>query len=120
MSSTNLASGVSGKTIRFAWKDGPTKGKVHEHVFHKDGTVEWRDADQDAGKQPDAKKADAKPERPKFVDEEIASGIRLVSYLADSSFTLTVVLNSESGLIAGVASNEKTWVPVHGSFEIVT
>jgi hypothetical protein len=33
---------------------------------------------------------------------------------------LTVVLNSHSGQIVGIASNEKTWVPVHGSFEVVT
>jgi hypothetical protein len=113
MSSTNLAAGVSGKTVRFAWKDGPTKGMVHEHVFHRDGTVQWHAAD---GKPP---AQDAKPERPKFLDEEIASGIRLVSYLAASGFTLTVVLNSQNGSINGVASNDKTWMAVHGAFEVV-
>jgi hypothetical protein len=120
MSSTDLTSGVARKTIRFAWKDGPTKGKVHEHVFHPDGTVEWHDAGQGAGKKPDAAKADAKPERPKFADEEIAPGIRLVSYLASSGFTLTVVLNSQNGSITGVASNDKTWMPIHGAFEVVS
>jgi hypothetical protein len=112
MSSTNLASGVSGKTVRFAWTDGPTKGMVHEHVFHADGTVEWHAADKPAGK-------DAKPERPKYLDEEIASGVRLVSYLASSGFTLTVVLNSQNGSIHGVASSDKTWTPVHGAFEVM-
>ena len=116
MSTTDLTSGVARKTIRFAWKDGPTKGKVHEHVFHADGTVEWHDAEQ-KGKAP--AKADAKPERPKFLDEEIASGIRLVSYLSSGGFTLTVVLNSQNGSIAGVASNDKTWMPVHGAYEVV-
>jgi hypothetical protein len=115
MSSTDISSGVARKTIKFAWKDGPTKGKVHEHVFHADGTVEWRD---EAAKAAPGK-ADAKPERPKFADEEIASGIRLVSYLASSGYTLTVVLNSQNGSITGVASNDKTWMPVHGAYEVV-
>lgn len=109
MSSTDLASGVAGKTIRFSWKDGPTKGKVHEHVFGKDGTVQWHAA----GEAPAAG-----AEKPKFVDEEIAPGVRLVSYLASSGFTLTVVLNSQTGAISGIASNDKTWMPVHGSFEV--
>jgi hypothetical protein len=30
-----------------------------------------------------------------------------------------VVLNSQNGSITGVASNDKTWVPVHGAFEVV-
>ena len=115
MSSTDLGTGVARKTIKFAWKDGPTKGKVHEHVFHADGTVEWHDAAAKAS----PGKADAKPERPKFVDEEITSGIRLVSYLASSGYTLTVVLNSQNGSITGVASNDQTWMPVHGAFEVV-
>ena len=116
MSTTDLKAGVARKTIRFAWKDGPTKGKVHEHVFHADGTVDWHDAD-DAGKKP--AKGEAKPDRPKFLDEEIASGIHLVSYLSSSGFTLTVVLNSQNGSITGVASDDKTWMPVHGAFEVV-
>lgn len=116
MSTANLTSGVARKTIRFAWKDGPTKGKVHEHVFHADGTVDWHDA-AEAAKEP--AQADAQPERPKFLDEEIANGIRLVSYLSSSGYTLTVVLNSQNGSITGVASNDKTWMPVHGAFEVV-
>jgi len=29
---------ITGKTLRFSWKDGPTKGETHEHVFHEDGS----------------------------------------------------------------------------------
>jgi hypothetical protein len=36
---------ISGKTLRFTWTDGPTKGESHEHVFHEDGSVEFRKAD---------------------------------------------------------------------------
>ncbi|HWI83663.1 hypothetical protein [Ramlibacter sp.] len=113
--STDLATGVTGKIIRFSWTDGPTKGAAHVHVFHEDGTVEWHSADQaathDSGR--------AGVDRPAFADEAVASGVRLISYLSSSGFTLTVVLNSLTGRIAGIASNEKTWVPVHGFFELV-
>ena len=39
MTDIDRAAEIRGKTIRFAWTEGPTKGKTHEHVFHQDGTV---------------------------------------------------------------------------------
>ena len=39
---SKLSDQVCGKTIRLSWADDPTKGTTQEHVFHKDGTVEWR------------------------------------------------------------------------------
>jgi hypothetical protein len=112
---TSLTDGVKGKIIRFTWRDGPTKGAIHEHAFHPDGTVMWKDAQGDGKSKPGAP-----ADRPRYWEEGIATGIRLVSYLAASGYTLTVVLNEESGLIAGIASNEKNWVPVHGSYEVVS
>ena len=44
MPGVQRAPAIRGKTIRLTWTDGPTKGTTHEHVFHDDGTVEWRDA----------------------------------------------------------------------------
>jgi len=44
MPDPELTDAVRGHTIRFTWMGGPTEGKTHEHVFHADGTVEWRDA----------------------------------------------------------------------------
>jgi hypothetical protein len=114
--STDLTAGVTGKTLRFSWTEGPTKGAKHDHVFHDDGTVEWHPA----GEREKGGRPGEAVERPKVLDEGIASGIRLVSYLSRSGFTLTVVLNAQTGLIAGVASNDKTWVPVRGSFEVMT
>ena len=102
---------VRGKTLRFTWKDGPTKGATHEHAFHEDGTVEWRSAAAGA-------KQEGGGERVRFVDERIADGIRLVSYLSESGYTLTVVLNFQSRSIVGVASNNSQWMPVHGSLEV--
>jgi hypothetical protein len=108
---------LCGKTVRFAWNDGPTRGAIHEHVFHDDGTVEWRRAGTAAGYGAGFAR---KPERPKYADEKVADGVRMVSYRSDSGYTLTAVLNFGDHTIVGVASNERNWVPVHGSFEIVS
>ena len=40
MDDVRKANLVRGKTIRFSWTDGPTKGETQEHVFHDDGSVE--------------------------------------------------------------------------------
>jgi hypothetical protein len=65
------SSAITGKTIRFAWKDGPTGGKTYEHIFHRDGTVEWHEAD----KQGSRKGANGTAaERVKFADEKTSDG----------------------------------------------
>jgi hypothetical protein len=102
-------SDVRGKTLRFTWTDGPTQGATHEHVFHEDGTVEWHSAA--AGTKQD------RPERVRFADERVAEGVRLASYLSRSGYTLTLVLNFQRRSIAGVASNDSQWMPVHGTLE---
>lgn len=101
---------IRGKTIRFVWKGGPTEGTTHEHVFHEDGTVEWRDV-----KEPQ-KDGPAK-ERPKYAAIRVEDGIYLVSYLAGSGYTLTVVLNERDKSLVGFASGAKEWFPVQGTFE---
>ena len=98
---------VTGKTLRFTWTDGPTKGEAHEHVFHEDGSVEFRKAGSDG----------------KFKREErygaarVSDDVEIVSYLASSGYTLTVALNFRDRSIAGFASNDKQWFPVTGKFE---
>ena len=109
---------IRGKTHRWTWTDGPTKGKVHEHVFHEDGTVEWRDADTPQADK--SQKADSEPkERPEYAAIKVAEDVYVVSYLAPSGFTLTVVLNFQDHKIVGFASGEKDWYPVQGTFEVV-
>ena len=110
---------LRGKSVRFSWSDGPTKGTTHEHVFHDDGTVEWHAVGGGNGNG-NGRKDPGNAERPRFVDESVADGVRMVSYLSDSGYTLTAVLNFSDKSVVGVASNEKTWAPVHGSFEIVS
>jgi hypothetical protein len=111
MITSGLSDQVCGKTIRLSWTDGPTKGTTQEHVFATDGTVRWQSATK-AG-------SDKAPERPPYVGIKITDEVCLVSYLSKSGYTLTVVLNFSDKSTAGVASNEVTWVPVRGSFEVM-
>jgi hypothetical protein len=102
---------VRGRTIRLIWTEGPTKGATHEHVFHQDGTVEWYD--------PKAPKASDPKERPKYGAHRVADGIYMVSYLAPSGYTLTVVLNFRDHNVGGFASGAQEWYSVEGTFEVI-
>ena len=114
---------IRGSTIRFSWIDGPTKGTTHEHVFHEDGTVEWHAVDEAferrEGRSPHAP-TDRKADRPRYYSVEVTDDFWLVSYLSNSGYTLTVVLNFEDGSIVGIASNDRNWIPVHGHFQVRT
>jgi hypothetical protein len=115
MTDVERAAAVRGKTIRMTWIAGPTKGSTHEHVFHEDGTVEWRDAGtgRSSGEPAGAK------EKPDYAAVRVADDIYAVSYLAGSGYTLTVVLNFRKRTIVGFASSSKDWHPVQGTFEVV-
>jgi MoaF N-terminal domain len=108
MGSAERADAIRGKTIRLKWSEGPTKGKTHEHVFHEDGTVEWHEP---GGAPP--------KERPEYGATKVADEIYVVSYLAGSGFTLTVVLNFRNRSVVGFASGAKDWFPVRGTLEVV-
>ena len=117
MTSAQRAAEVRGKTIRLKWMDGPTKGKTHEHRFHEDGTVDWKDAD--APTQPAGAKASTTQEgRVEYSAVKVSDDVYLVSYLAKSGFTLTVALNFDDNSMAGFASNSTEWHPVSGTFEV--
>jgi hypothetical protein len=111
---------VQGRTIRFRWTEGPTKGITHEHVFHEDGSVEWRDvAPSKAAPPAEApQRADAS-ERPAYAAIKVAEEAVVVSYLAASGYTLTVVLNFRNHQLVGFASSAREWFPLRGSFEVV-
>jgi hypothetical protein len=49
----------------------------------------------------------------------VAADISLVSYLASSGYTLTVVLNFQDRSIVGFASGAKEWYPLRGRLEVV-
>jgi hypothetical protein len=102
---------IKGRKMRFTWNDGPTQGKTYEHVFHENGTVDFRAA----GEHGEA----AAGERPSYAAERVADGVYAVSYLAKGGYTLTAVLNFGNRRIVGFASDASHWYPVHGSFEVV-
>ena len=115
---------VRGKTIRYIWLEGPTQGKTYEHVFHPDGTVEWREVGGAAGKtEPASKSAAPKAaaaEQAPYAAMEAADNVYAVSYLSPNGYTLTVVLDFKTKRMVGIASGATTWVPVAGRFEVVS
>jgi hypothetical protein len=97
---------VRGKKIKWTYSDGPVKGMLFEHAFGTDGTVTWRDASGTAG-----------PTEPSATYQamQITPDVYAVTYLASSGWTLTTVVDSRSGKIVSVASNEKQLVVQHGT-----
>lgn len=123
MKNVDRAAAIRGKTLRFIWAEGPTQGRTHDHVFHSDGTVTWSDAAGSKPAQP-ADSAAAKPkekpkEKPQYGATRITDEIYIVSYLAGSGYTLTVVVNFEDQQLVGFASSAKEWYPVRGTFQVV-
>lgn len=110
---------IRGKTIQFKWTEGPTTGTTHEHVFHEDGTVEWRDAERSGPRQPGSSQTPGREEKPVYAATKVAEQTYVISYLAGSGYTLTVVLNFGNRQLIGFASSAKEWYPVRGSFEVV-
>jgi phenolic acid decarboxylase len=106
-----LAEAVRGKKLRFNWTDGPTKGARHDHHFHKDGAVEFRDAQA----APDDKWTREK----EYSAVQVSDDVYLVSYLGSSGYTLTVALNFKDKRMVGIASGAKDWHPVEGTFEVL-
>ncbi|HET7010858.1 MAG TPA: hypothetical protein VFI11_08805 [Anaerolineales bacterium] len=107
---------IRGKTIRWTWTDGPTKGLTHEHVFHTDGTVEWREID---GRSPASGESAPVRERVEYAAMETGREVCLVSYLAPAGYTLTVAMNLHNRTMVGIASGAREWYPVRGTFEVV-
>lgn len=120
MTDVERAAEIRGKTIRFVWTEGPTKGKTHQHVFHPDGTVTWSDAAASKKTRPAGTAAGEAKERPQYAATKVADKVYLVSYLAPSGYTLTVVLNFDDQRLVGIASSAKDWHPVSGTFLVVT
>ena len=118
MGEVDRAAAVRGKTIRFVWTEGPTKGKTHQHVFSEDGTVTWRDADTSKSEQPRSGAAANAKEKSQYAATMVTEGVYIVSYLAPSGYTLTVVLNFGDKQLVGFASSAKDWHPVRGTFDV--
>src|SRR4051794_6782774 len=112
-----------GKTIQWTYDDGPMAGKSFEHTFGDDGTVTWRETGGEAAaKKPPTngtKKAGKGTEaKAKYEVAPINEDVCAVSYLSESGFTLTSVLDFDSGTVVSFASNEKELIPQRGMFEV--
>ena len=102
---------ISGKTIRWSYEDGPTKGMKFEHVFALDGTVTYTSVGQ-------ASAGAGEGERPKYEVAPVGADVWAVAYLARSGWTLTSVLDFGTHGIVSVASNEKELFVQRGTFEV--
>jgi len=102
---------ILGKTIRWTWTEGPTKGTTNEHVFNEDGTVTWRVVEGPAKGRSNTEK--------EYAAWKITDDVLAVSYLAQSGYTLTVILNFRDNNMVGFASGAKEWYPIKGTFQLV-
>jgi len=114
MKQQSLKDGVHGQTMRWTWTDGPTKGTTHEHTFNDDGTVVWHKVTGDAQPKPEQN-----GEHAEYAVFKVTDDVSAVSYLSDSGYTLSVVLNFADKDLVGFASNSEQWYPVKGKFEVV-
>ncbi len=115
---------LAGSTLRFTFTDGPTRGKTYEHMFSENGTVSFRDVDgaeASGARGANGKAAGAESkEAPRYGAFRVGDHIQAISYLASNGYTLTVVLDSNTGELQGFASNDKEWYQLHGTFEVVS
>jgi hypothetical protein len=117
------ANHVRGKTIRWTYDDGPMKGKTFEHRFGDDGMVSWREVGGAAAPKAPTNGSSKTPQpaedsSAKYEAVPINEDVQAVSYLSGSGFTLTSILDFNSGTVVSFASNEKQLVPQRGMFEV--
>lgn len=108
MITSEISEQVRGRSLSFVWTDGPAKDSTHIHVFHDDGTVQWHSVE-----------SNETSERPAYMAVRMDEDLCLVSYLSQSGYTLTVVLDFIEESLTGVASNDKRWYPVRGHFQVL-
>jgi len=102
---------LTGTTINWSFEDGPMARVHFEHELNADGSVTWRILD--------GQHKDAVGRAPSYAAERVNHDTWVVSYLSPSGHTLTVVMNLVDGSAFGIASNDTSWVPMRGRFEIV-
>jgi hypothetical protein len=102
---------LSGKIIRWKFVDGPTAGITFEHTLHPDGSIMWRAID--------GPYQGASQREKRYGAVRVSEQTWVVSYLAASGHTLTVVLNFANHQATAFASDDKTWHQLSGTFELV-
>jgi hypothetical protein len=98
-----------GKTIRWEFDGGPTAGTVYEHRLNQDGSVEYRSVEGDGGW----------VRVQNCAADRVTGQVHVISYLSESGFALTAVLNFADMKVRAYASNETSWFPQIGRFSII-
>lgn len=99
---------IIGHRITWKFEDGPTAGTRFEHHFAEDGSVSYQMA------------GNTKTTTEKHYEvAKVSTHVFAVSYLASSGWTLTTVLDFESGKLVAFASNDKQLVVQHGTFTVL-
>ena len=120
MAGTATGDRVRGKTLRWTFTEGPQIGKTYEHTFHEDGMVVYRAIEDEPkgmsfGEQ--ERGSESARERPEYAAYRVSDDVQLISYRAESGFTLTVALNFADHQLVSIASNSEQWFPARGTFE---
>ncbi len=102
---------LRGRTIRWTFTDGPMANRTFEHAFAEDGTVTFKPI------QPGSPTVPSQPV--KYQSASIGDGVWAVSYLGDSGYTLSAILDYRTHELAAFASNEKELALQHGTFRTV-
>ena len=95
------------RKLRFTFDDGPMAGKSFDHVFHKDGSVEFGAPGAATTTSKDAALV------------KVADGFFLASYLGPKGYTLTIGIDAEGGKLVAFSSDGKQWSKQVGSFAII-
>ena len=98
---------LRGATIRWMFVEPPVAGMKFEHTFREDGTLVWRVLEGPG--------TGASKEEKRYATMKIADGVHVVSYLAASGHTLSVVVDFNTGRVVGFGSDNKEWHPLTGT-----
>src|ERR1700758_558435 len=94
---------VRGKTLRWTFNDGPSKGTTYEHRFDENGIVHFHAVtppSEDKGQSESAAH---------YGSATIAEDVCAISYKGDAGYTLTTVLNFDDKRVVAFASNSDQW-----------
>jgi phenolic acid decarboxylase len=99
---------LPGNVIRWTFRDGPLPA-AFEHEFRDDGTLVWRILD--------GPMQGGSGEEKRYGAARVSDDVYVVSYLAASGHTLTVVLNVKEKRAHAFASNDKEWMALQGTLD---
>src|SRR4030095_6081564 len=89
------------KTVRWTFDEGPVAGKTYEHTFNADGSVVYRSIEGTKSGKPTREQ--------KCAVDSVGGDVFVISYLAASGYTLTVILDFRDHRMGGFASHEQEW-----------